>query len=258
MITIATEAEVRAANAERFKDFSWPERPENGDPISHTEQADCMAFMARFPDKFFDLAIVDPPYGIGIKGENVIRNKGDPDGTLNTSWDISPDSAYFLELARVSREQIIWGGNHFLDILGFCKAPIIWDKLNGDSLYADGEMAWTSRGLPRNLAIFRHQWCGAFKDSERKERKFHPTQKPVALYKWLLTRYAKPGWKILDTHLGSGSSRIAAWDLGHDFWATELDADYFEAEEARFAEHRKHQFLFDREEIAPPAQQELF
>ena len=198
---------------------------------------DCMVGMARYPDKHFDLAIVDPPYGIGVDGINPIANKsGDKNHRFDHSkmWDSAiPNADYFIELMRVSRKQIIWGGNYFLDILGYCKAPIIWDKLNGESMYADGEMAWTSKGLPKNLKIWKHQWCGAFKDSERGAIKFHPTQKPVALYKWLLTNYAKPNDKILDTHVGSASSLIACHDMGFDAVGFELDADYYKASKQR-------------------------
>lgn len=205
---------------------------------------DCMDLMREFPDKHFELAIVDPPYGIELKGENPIKNKSDPDSTFETGWDSCRHGKdYFDELARVSKNQIIWGGNYFLDELGYCKAPIIWDKLNGDSMYADGEMAWTSRGMPRNLAIFRHQWCGAFKDSERGAIKIHPTQKPVALYRWLLHNYAKPGDKILDTHLGSGSIAIACHEKGFDLTGSELDADYFAAMQKRLANAMAQQVL---------------
>ncbi len=201
---------------------------------------DCMIGMARYPDKHFDLAIVDPPYGINLIGANVIKNKSDSNTVFNTEWDKSiPDKAYFEELMRVSKEQIIWGGNYFLDILGFCKAPIIWDKLNGNSMYADGEMAWTSKGLPKNLKIWKHQWCGAFKDSERGAIKIHPTQKPVALYKWLLTNYAKPGDKILDTHVGSASSLIACHDLGFSAVGFEIDEEYYRISRERLENHLK-------------------
>ena len=201
---------------------------------------DCMVGMARYSDKHFDLAIVDPPYGINLIGANVIKNKSDSNTVFNTEWDKSiPDKAYFDELMRVSKEQIIWGGNYFLNHLGYCKAPIIWDKLNGESLYADGEMAWTSKGLPKNLKIWKHQWCGAFKDSERGANKIHPTQKPVALYKWLLTNYAKPGDKILDTHVGSASSLIACHDLGFDAVGFELDEEYYRISRERLENHMK-------------------
>ena len=199
---------------------------------------DNMELMREFPDKHFDLAIVDPPYGIGVDGKNLIAN---PSDAANTSilakehnWDNDPPQPeYFDELRRVAKEQIIWGGNYFLDHLGYCKAPIVWDKLNGGSMYADGEMAWTSRGLSKNLKIWRHQWCGAFKDSERGVKRQHPTQKPVALYRWLLANYAKPGQKILDTHLGSGSIAIACHYARLHLTACELDEDYFAASIAR-------------------------
>lgn len=196
--------------------------------------ADCMDVMREFPDKHFDLAIVDPPYGIGVDGKNLIANPSDADNKAmlerEHTWDSSPpNEEYFNELKRVSKNQIVWGGNYFLDHLGYCKAPVIWDKLNGGSMYADGELAWTSKGLPKNLKIWRHQWCGAFKDSERGSTRQHPTQKPVALYKWLLANYAKSGMRILDTHLGSGSHAIACHYAGMHLTACEIDADYFAA-----------------------------
>lgn len=213
-----------------------------------------MEFMKTVPDKFFDLAIVDPPYGIGVDGKNVIQNKsGDKNHNYDDSkmWDDKiPDKKYFDELLRISKNQIIWGGNYFLDFLGYCKAPIIWDKLNGESMYADGEFAWTGgNDLPRNLKIFKHQWCGAFKASERKAIKIHPTQKPIALYKWLLQNYAKPGWTIFDSHVGSGSIRIACHDMGFDFTGCELDADYWKAQEERFKNHIAQSELFENQEI---------
>ncbi|MCK9570952.1 hypothetical protein M0R72_18530 [Candidatus Pacearchaeota archaeon] len=210
---------------------------------------DCMEYMATLPDKAFELAIVDPPYGLRVDGVNPIANKsGDQNHQYDHSkqWDeYIPDKLYFVELARVSINQIIWGGNYFLDYLGFCKAPIIWDKLNGESMFADGELAWTSAGLPRNLKIFRHKWCGAFKDSERGAIKIHPTQKPVALYKWLLSRYAKPGDRILDTHGGSGSSVIACLDMGFKIVWIEKDADYYEAALKRIKDFASQPKLFE-------------
>jgi site-specific DNA-methyltransferase (adenine-specific) len=205
---------------------------------------DCMELMATLPDKSINLAIVDPPYGIGISSKNIIANKNDKP-VRYSGWDTTiPNFDYFNELFRVTKNQIIWGGNYFLDFLGYCKAPIIWDKLNGESLYADGEMAWTSKGLPKNLKIWRHQWCGAFKASERGVTKIHPTQKPVALYKWLLSKYAKQGDKILDTHFGSGSIAIACNELGFELTASEIDADYFKAacERINMADSQKQLF----------------
>ena len=214
---------------------------------------DCMDAMREFPDKFFDLAIVDPPYGINVANNTtgtVIRNKSDKDIFKIKEWDKNtPNEEYFMELKRVSINQIIWGGNYFLDFLGYCKAPIIWDKLNGESMYADGEFAWTSSGLPKNLKIFKHQWCGAFKDSERKTDKIHPTQKPVALYTWLLQNYAKRGDKILDTHVGSASSLIACHRMGFEFWGFELDADYYKAASERLEKEKATVPLFEPREI---------
>jgi site-specific DNA-methyltransferase (adenine-specific) len=205
--------------------------------------------MAGLPDKAFDLAIVDPPYGINVADTTtgtVIRNKSDKDNLIRKSWDQStPTAEYWQELFRVSANQIVWGGNYFGDELGYCKAPILWDKQNGDSPYADGELAWTSAGLPRNLKIWRHQWCGAFKDSERGTTKIHPTQKPVALYRWLLKNYAKPGQRILDTHLGSGSIAIACELEGYDLVGCEIDADYIAGARKRLADHQAQPRLFD-------------
>jgi site-specific DNA-methyltransferase (adenine-specific) len=192
---------------------------------------DCMRYMEGCDDDAFDLAIVDPPYGIGI-GKNetgsIIKNKSQSPKFTAKNWDDErPGMDFFNELFRVSKEQIIWGGNYFGDELGYCKAPFIWDKLNGASLYADGEMAWTSRGLPKNLKIWRHQWCGCFKDSERERERVHPTQKPIALYKWLLENYATPEFKILDTHLGAGAIAVASHYFGNSLVGCEIDEEYY-------------------------------
>jgi len=214
---------------------------------SEVYNIDCMEYMKDVSEKYFDLAIVDPPYGIGVDGKNLVKNNSDrfqDKAKRSHEWDNAvPDVIYFNELFRVSKEQIIWGGNYFLDILGYCKAPIIWNKKNGDSMYADGEMAWTSRGLPRNLRIWSHQWCGAFKDSERGENYFHPTTKPIMLYKWLLKNYAKPGDKIFDSHGGSMSSVIACLDGGFDIVCCELDKEYFDAAVKRIEIYKMQQKL---------------
>lgn len=198
---------------------------------------DCMEYMRTLPDKAFDLAVVDPPYGIGMdggcvgyKGDNVFEKKG---------WDKStPGKEYFDELFRVSENQIIWGGNYFY--LPPTRCFLIWDKGAGfrGRTYAEAELAWTS--FDQNVRIFeRDPLCnGDYKG------KIHPTQKPVALYAWIFSRYAKPGDKILDTHLGSGSSRIAAYDAGLDFVGCEIDKDYFDAQEKRFQEHTAQENLF--------------
>ena len=189
-----------------------------------------MEYMATVPDKYFDLAIVDPPYGIGDKFKGGKTGKMNFNEIVNKGWDKVPSDEYFNELQRVSKNQIIWGANHFIDSMPFgCNSPcwIIWDKIQEFS-GASFEMAWTSFKSPAKA--FRMARCEAYVGIE----KIHPTQKPVKLYEWLLTNYAKKGQRILDTHLGSGSSAIAAHYFGVDFVGCELDKDYFEAAKARF------------------------
>lgn len=206
-------------------------------PVSIAEHTDCMDFMAKFPDKFFELAIVDPPYG--IKQLSVSENRS-PDSKYRRSmakmvesankWnDYLPTEEYFDELFRVSKEQIIWGANNFQ--LPSSEYFVIWDKKQTVENFASAEYAWVSMNEWKKPAkVFRYQIHAA----NAIEDKIHPTQKPIALYQWLLQNYAKPGDKILDTHLGSGSSRIAAYKLGFDFWSCELDKEYFDAQEKRF------------------------
>lgn len=183
---------------------------------------DCMNVMARYPDNYFDLACVDPPYGISVTGMNMGGRKTvTPD--KSKSWDnCVPDQAYFVELFRVSKNQIIWGGNYF--DLPSSQYFAIWDK--GETMYgrdfAECEYAWIRKGGTR-----------IFKLGPNQLTRIHPTQKPVKLYQWLLSTYAKPGDRILDTHLGSGSSAIAAHYAGHDFVGIELDADYYSAAKER-------------------------
>ena len=196
---------------------------------------DCMEGMARYPDKYFDLAIVDPPYGIDLPNMNMgLGNTPKASKAKNRKWKAKnwdnkiPSNEYFIEMFRVSKNQIIWGGNYFN--LGKCNKFIIWDKEIPEGLsFSDCEFAWTS--FTGSNKIFRYSTY------LNKSDKFHPTQKPVALYKWLLHNYAKQGDKILDTHLGSGSSRIAAYEMGFDFTAFELDTEYFEAQEKRYKNH---------------------
>lgn len=206
--------------------------------------ADCMVEMRKFPDKFFDLAIVDPPYGIGEHGGKVrhgeqSREKGFKVRSYDKKgWDnVIPTNDYFKELFRVSKNQIIWGGNYFLESLTNTSCFLVWDKKGTDnSDFADCEIAWTS--FDSAIRKFKFDWIGFGNlNLPEKRDRFHPTQKPTALYKWLLHNYAKAGDKILDTHLGSGSSRIAAHDMGFQFWGYEIDKDYFEAQEKRFKNH---------------------
>jgi len=190
---------------------------------------DCMAYMATLPDKAFDLAIVDPPYGIGAS--EMQMGLGKKKWKKGKCWDNEiPSVLYFNELFRVSKNQIIWGGNHFL--LPLTRAWIFWDKdVQPNLSFSSGELAWTS--FDRILKKANIDYSG-FRGAE--DDKIHPTQKPVALYKWLLHNYAKPGDKILDTHGGSMSSAIAAEHMGFDMTICELDKDYFDAGVKRFKE----------------------
>jgi site-specific DNA-methyltransferase (adenine-specific) len=200
------------------------------------------------PDKAFELAIVDPPYGIGESGDkNHSRTKlarAKDYKAFSGNDKEPPPVGYFLELFRVSQNQIVFGANHFISRMPLDSSSwIVWDKENGENDFADCELAWTSfSGAVRQ---FTFRWAGMLQGNmSNKETRIHPTQKPVALYEWLLTHYAKPGDRILDTHLGSGSSRIAAYNLGFDFVGCEIDKDYFDAQEKRFADHTAQQNLF--------------
>lgn len=224
-------------------------------PISEVYNMDCLAAMREMPDKTFSLAIVDPPYGININ-MNMGRRKGQKKKHADKSWDKSiPDKEYFDELMRVSASQIVWGGNYFTGHIPVSSHWIYWDKCAPEALsFASGELAWTS--FNGAMSCVRMQWAGSHK--VEKTEKQHPTQKPIALYKWLLQNYAKPGDTILDTHLGSGSSRIAAYDMGFDFTGYELDAEYFNASEARFKNHISNLKLFSPEEMYRPEQARMF
>ena len=178
---------------------------------------DCMELMARYPDKFFDLAIVDPPYG--LDAENGTGRYSKAVVPKNKKWDKRPGKDYFNELFRVAKQQIIFGGNYF--DLPTRRGWICWyksDEMKG-RCFSEFELAWTSFNIPA-----RHFTQKPF---IRKGERIHPTQKPVALYKWLLSKYAKPGQKILDTHLGSGSCAIACYDMGFPLTACEIDEGYF-------------------------------
>lgn len=202
---------------------------------------DCMELLKQTPDNYYSLALVDPPYGIGEDGGDKQRNfrsKKCPKGTnkhyTKKNWDNSkPNADYFIELKRVSKNQIIWGGNYFVDYLDSSMGWIFWDKKNGESDFSDGELAYTS--FNKGLRKFEWLWAGFQK--QRPETRIHPTQKPVALYKWILDKYAKQGDKILDTHLGSGSIAIACHDYGFDLTACELDKEYYDKAIERIKNH---------------------
>ena len=211
---------------------------------------DNMAMMARYPDKHFDLAIVDPPYG--IDAANVfsgVRRKSGKGAALKTvfkksDWDKTiPNKQYFNELFRVSKHQIVWGANYMVESLSNSQGWIVWDKNNGTTNFADCELAYTSFDVATR--IFKWTWNGMIQgDMKNKEVRIHPTQKPIALYKWCLDKYANQGFKIIDTHLGSGSIAIACHDYGYDLTACELDKDYYEAAMKRINGHLAQQKLF--------------
>jgi site-specific DNA-methyltransferase (adenine-specific) len=206
--------------------------------VSEVFNMDCMEAMREMKDNYYSLCIVDPPYGINQTSFNMGSRKTImPD--KSKKWDLhTPSKEYFNELFRVSKNQIIWGGNYFE--LQPSQYFVIWDK--GETMYgrdfAECEYAWVSNGGTR-----------IFKKSPNQPDRIHPTQKPIALYKWLLKNYAKQGDHILDTHMGSQSSRIACHDMGFDFTGYELDADYFEQGNKRFEEHIRQGSLFNAQEM---------
>jgi site-specific DNA-methyltransferase (adenine-specific) len=198
---------------------------------------DCLEFMATVPDKFYDLAIVDPPYGISIN-VSMGRRKGDKKSSYHKfagNDNSIPDKKYFIELFRISKNQIIWGGNYMTEFLKPSPCWILWDKgFSEDLTFAQFEMAWTS---------FKTS-AKKFEKNPNQLKRIHPTQKPVNLYEWLLINYAKEGDKILDTHGGSQSSRIACFNLGFELDILELDKDYFDQANKRFEQHKKQLTLF--------------
>ena len=214
---------------------------------------DCMDLMADYPDNYFDLAIVDPPYFQGPNKPGFYRN-GKYSSTLVPAGDygelkywLVPDEEYFKSLARVSKNQIIWGANHFANKVSI-ESPcwIIWDKQNGASSFADAELAYST--FKTSARIFRYRWNGMIQgnhgNKKLNEKRIHPTQKPVALYKWLLQNYAKEGDKILDTHIGSGSIAIACYYMGFDLVGSELDTDYYQSMIDRIGKETAQQELF--------------
>ena len=205
---------------------------------------DCMEYMATLPDKAFDLAIVDPPYGIGdFEPSNNSKCAYKCDKKFNITWNEHiPSDIYFKELTRASKNQIIWGANYYNCFS--TGGSIIWDKNNTHPNMSECEIA--SNSCERVVRLFRFTWHGMRQnDMKNKEERVHPCQKPVALYKWLLKNYAKPGQRILDTHLGSGSSAIAAHYFGCDFVGCEIDVDYFNAAKERFDRETRQLALWE-------------
>jgi site-specific DNA-methyltransferase (adenine-specific) len=201
---------------------------------------DCMDLMARHEDNYFDLAIVDPPYGINAAKMTMGRgSRNDTGKNKKKNWDnVKPKKHYWAELFRVSKNQIVWGANYFTDFLPPSMGWVYWDKLKGVNDFSDGELAFTS--FDRALRHYNKRVIDKTVDRNR----VHPTQKPVALYEWLLMNYAKENDKILDTHLGSGSIAIACHNLGFELTGCELDKDYYEAAMQRIEQHKQQQRLF--------------
>jgi site-specific DNA-methyltransferase (adenine-specific) len=207
---------------------------------SRVYQMDCIKAMKQYPDEYFDLAVVDPPYGIGANKmqlgngkKKIYRGEADWDNAI-------PTAEYWEQLFRVSKNQIVWGGNYMTEYLKPTSAWLFWDKGTGENDFADGELAWTSyNGALRKIT---KSWVGA--NAKDGLERIHPTQKPIYLYDWIFNRFAEEGNLILDTHLGSGSSRIAAHKAGLDFTGFELDAEYFDASVKRFKEYKLQLKLF--------------
>lgn len=206
---------------------------------------DCLLYMKQCEDKQFDLAIVDPPYGIGAGSKGFINrntaNKNAEKFYRDNDWDkVRPTKEYFDELKRISKNQIVWGGNYFTDLLEPARCYIVWDKKTGANSYADCELALTN--IDSNARIYTKFWLGAHaKDGYDR---IHPTQKPINLYKFLLQNYATKGDKIIDTHLGSGSIAVACYDEGFDLVGLEIDKDYFEEASKRLKLYKQQLTLF--------------
>lgn len=213
---------------------------------------DCLEYMKSLPDKYFDLSICDSPYG--IKADKRQANRGgkrhgnalcESKSYAESDWDLeAPSREVFDEILRVSKNTIIWGANHFISKIPYDSSCwIVWDKDNGNNGYADCELAWTTF----NTAVrkFKYKWHGMLQENmKNKEVRIHPTQKPVELYGWLLRTYAKEGWTIFDPFLGSQSSRIAAYELGFDFYGCEIDERFYKEGCKRFENHIKQLKLF--------------
>ena len=209
--------------------------------------ADCLEAMRQMTDNQFDLAVVDPPYGISINKQSQGKGGGVAKKIEYTKkdWDKSaPNKEYFDELIRISKNQIVWGANHFISKLPY-DSPcwIVWDKDNGATDFADCELAWTS--FKTSVRKLKWKWSGMLQqDMKNKEQRIHPTQKPIRLYEWLLDNYAEEGQTILDTHLGSGSIALACHNRGYSLTGFEIDKEYFEAAKKRLEIHQAQLTMF--------------
>ena len=214
--------------------------------INKIHNQDCLEAMKLMQDNEFDLAIVDPPYGVSYaRGKNGWGVNDNRPKLSDVSWDKeTPSKEYFDELFRVSKNQIIWGANYFTDKITTSKCWIVWDKIcetKNKSVFADAELAWTS--FRKVVKIFKLRQMGFISDTKDFKR-IHPTQKPTELYEWLLMNYAKKGDKILDTHLGSGSIAIACHNLGYDLTGYELDKEYYDNAIKRIKNHQAQTRIF--------------
>ena len=206
-----------------------------------------MIAMQSMQDNQYDIAIVDPPYGVtkGMIGgiDKIVQNNAKQDIYTKKDWNIAPPDEYFIELQRVSKHQIIWGGNYFPVLWREpARGFIVWDKRTIGKLHADCELAWTS--YDRNARIFNYRWSGAHTEVGLCEGRIHPTEKPAALYRWIFDQFVDKTDKILDTHLGSGSIAVAAHDMGISLDAYEIDKEYYENAKARLEEHQRQIRLF--------------
>lgn len=225
-------------------------------------QMDCMELLKATPDKFYELAFVDPPYGIDAANTfgGEVRKSGNGAAMKSAFekkvWDLEiPNNEYFKELFRVSKNQVVWGANYMTEHLPASMGWVVWDKDNGTTKFSDCELAYTS--FQGALRKYTYTWNGMLQgDMKNKESRIHPTQKPIKLYEWLLTNYAKTGDKILDTHGGSMSSVIACLNMGFDITCSELDADYFAAGVKRVEQSQAQATLFEPSQPTIKPQQE--
>ena len=238
MIDRITEAQITTESPAFAKPLLYAGAVDKAQISIYNE--DCLQALKAMADKQFDLAIVDPPYGIGMDSTHFKTKSSNakPNDYGKKDWDNAiPNKEYFNELLRVSRHQIVWGGNYFVENLTNSSCWVVWDKDNGDSIHADCELAWTS--FKTGVKKVKWLWHGMRQQNmKNKEKRIHPTQKPVALYRWLLYEFAKEGDKILDTHLGSGSIAIACWDMGYDLTAYEVDKEYYDNACKRLETHK--------------------
>ena len=219
-------------------------------PEINLHLGDCMDLMRGKPNGYYSLAVIDPPYGLGDRlSDGGGKLKNTPMAALyrGKTWDALPDQKYWSEIFRVSKNQIVFGANYFLEYLPSSRGFVCWDKKQDMPTLSACELIWTSFDCPAKI----------YRQSSQDLNRFHPTQKPQAMYKWLLSKFAKPGDRILDTHGGSGSSMIACYDLGFDMDWIELDPDYFKSAKERFERHKAQGQLFHIAETLPE-QQKLF